>query len=231
VPQLEWENFQNIQEKAMNILKRFLFCLAVLSLSACSNTSFESIWHDPSASSVDLHHKTAAAFLISGNEAVRRDFESNLATQLTARGFETLPGYEVLPNTDVTKRDIVLRKLRNTDVDVAVFMRVVDRHQEVSFVPVDTWYGGPYHDRFWWRQGRFYGPRFAGPWPPYWDSGYFQTDTIVSVDSRVYSVPDSKLLWEGLSKTMNPSKVKGFVEELVSQTVKKLKDTGMIAKT
>ena len=37
-----------------------------------------------------------------------------------------------------------------------------------------------------------------------------------------------KLLWEGLSKTMNPSKVKGFVEELVSQTVKKLKETGMV---
>jgi hypothetical protein len=230
VPQSKWE-ISNIEEKAMKFLKRFLFVLAVLSLSACSNTSFESTWHDPSASSVDLHHKTVAAFLISGNDAVRRDFESNLATQLTARGIETLPGYEVLPNTDVTNRDVVLRKLRRTDVDVAVFMRIVDRHQEVSFVPVDTWYGGPYYDRFWWRHGRFYGPGFAGPWPPYWDAGYFQTDTVVSVDSRVYSVPDSKLLWEGLSKTMNPSKVKGFVEDLVSQTVKKLKETGMVAKT
>ena len=212
----------------MKFLKRFLFVLVVLSFSACSNTSFESTWHDPSAASINVQHKAVAAFLISGNETVRRDFESNLARQLTARGIETLPGYEVLPNTDVTDKDVVLRKLRNTDVDVAVFMRIVDRHQEINFVPVNNWYGGPYYDRFWWRHGRFYGPGFTGVWPPYYDSGYFQTDTIVSVDSRVYSVPDSKLLWEGLSKTMNPSKVKGFVEELVSQTVKKLKETGMV---
>ncbi len=212
----------------MKLLKRFLFFLVVLSFSACSNTSFESTWQDPSASSINLRHKTVAAFLISGNDAVRRDFESHLASELTARGIETLPGYEVLPNTDVTSRDAVLRKLRSTDADVAVFMRIVDRHQEVSFVPVDTWYGGPYYDRFWWRHGAFYGPRFAGPWPPYYDTGYFDVDTVVSVDTRVYSVPDSKLLWEGLSRTMNPSKVKGFVEELVSQTVKKLKQTGMV---
>jgi len=212
----------------MTLLKRFLFFLAVLPLCACSNTSFESTWHDPSAALVDLHHKTAAAFLISGNDTVRRDFESNLATQLTTRGIETLPGYEVLPKTAVTNRDVVLRKLRDTDVNAAIFMRIVDRHQEISFVPVDTWYGGPYHDPFLSRYGRFYGPGFAGGWPPYYDSGYFQTDTVVSVDTRVYSVPDSKLLWEGLSRTMNPSKVKGFVEDLVSQAVKKLKDTGMI---
>jgi hypothetical protein len=212
----------------MKFVKRFLFVLVVLSFNACSSTSFESTWHDPSASSVNLKHKVVTAFLISGNDAVRRDFESNLATQLTARGIETLPGYEVLPNTDVTDKDVVLRKLRSTDTDIAVFMRIVDRRQEVSFVPVDTWYGGPYYDRFWWRHGRFYGPAFGGAWPPYYDLGYFQTDTIVSVDSRVYSVSNSKLLWQGLSRTMNPSKVKGFVEDLVSQTVKKLKQTGMI---
>src|SRR5436190_9230887 len=114
----------------MKFLKRFLFVLAVLSLSACSSTSFESTWNDPSAASINLQRKSVAAFLISGNDTVRRDFESNLATQLTARGIETLPGYEVLPNTDVTDKDTVLRKLRDTDVDVAVFMRVVDRHQE-----------------------------------------------------------------------------------------------------
>jgi len=107
-------------------------------------------------------------------------------------------------------------------------MRIVDRHQEATFVP-ETWYPGPYYDRFLWRHGRFYGPRFGGPWPPFYDAGYFQIDTIVSVDTQVYSVPDSKLLWAGLSKTMNPSKIDSFVKDLVSSTVKKLKESGMVA--
>jgi hypothetical protein len=213
----------------MKSLKRFLVVFTVLVLSACSNTNFESTWHDPSAASINLRHKSAAAFLISGNDTVRRSFELNLANQLTERGIETLPGYEVLPDTDVTNKTRVLTKLRKTDTDVAVFMRIVDRHQEITFVPGETWYGGAYYDPFWWRFGTFYGPGFGGAWPPYYDSGYFQTDTIVSVDTSVYSVPDSKLLWAGLSRTMNPSKVESFVKELVSQTVKQLQRTGMVA--
>jgi hypothetical protein len=210
------------------MFKRFLLVLIVFCVSGCDSTSFESTWYDPAARSVDLRHKSVAAFLISGNDVVRRDFESHLASELTQRGIETLPGYEALPNTDVTDKDTILRELRNTDTDIAIFMRVVDRHQEVTFVP-DTWYGGPYYDTFWWRHGTFHGPGFAGPWPPYYDLGYYQVDTVVSVDSRVYSVPDSKLLWEGLSRTMNPSKVSSFVEDLVSATVKRLKKTGMVA--
>jgi hypothetical protein len=212
----------------MQFSKRFLLVVLIFALSGCGSTAFESTWHDPSARSFNLHRKAVAAFLISGNDTARRSFEDNLATQLTRRGIETQPGYEVLPNTDVTDKDTVLNRLRNTNVDVAVFMRIVDRRQEVSFVPVDVWYPGPYYDTFWWRHGAFYGPGWGGAWPPFYDSGYYQVDTIVSVDSRVYSVPDNKLMWEGLSNTMNPSKVDSFVKDLVSETVKKLKKTGMV---
>ncbi|HYR83253.1 MAG TPA: hypothetical protein VE422_04160 [Terriglobia bacterium] len=211
----------------MKLLKRFLLVLAVFGLSTCSATDFESTWHDPSASSVNLRQKDVAAFLISGNTAVRRNFELNLANQLTQRGIETRPGYEVLPEANVTNKAEVLRELRDADADIAVFMRIVDRHQEATFVP-EIWYPGPYYDRFWWRHGTFFGPGFGGPWPPYYDSGYFQIDTIVSVDTQVYSVSDSKLLWTGLSRTMNPSKIDSFVKDLVSKTVKELKGTGMV---
>jgi len=214
----------------MKSVKSFLLIFVALVLGACDDTHFRSTWSDPSAPTVDLRHKTAAAFLISQNESVRRSFELNLANQLTERGIETLPGYEVLPNTDVTNQNAVLSKLRGKDVDVGVFMRVVDQRQEISFVP-GMWYGGPYYDPFWWRYGAFYGPGFAGSWPPYYDSGYYQTDTIVSVETLVYSVPDGKLLWGGVSETMNPSKVPSFVKDLVSETAKKLKKTGMLTET
>jgi hypothetical protein len=214
----------------MKSLKCFLSILAVLFFCSCSNTHFSSTWHSPAASSVNLQKRAVAAFLISGNEAVRRSFEQNLATELTRRGVETLPGYEVLPNTDVTNKNEILKRLQSTSIDAAIFMRIVGRHQEVTFVP-GTWYAGPYYDPFFWRYGRFYGPAFAGPWPPFYDPGYFQTDTVVSVSTLIYSVPDSNLLWAGTSETLNPAKVRGFVKELVSATMKKLKDVGMVPKT
>jgi len=214
----------------MKFLKRFLPVLAMFGLTACNDTDFEGTWHDPSASSFNLLQKDVAAFLISGNLTARRSFELSLANHLTQRGIETRPGYEVLPGVDVTDKDAVLSGLRNTGVDTAVFMRIVDRHQEVTYFP-GTWYPGPYYDPFFWRGGVFWGPGFAGPWPAFYDPGYYQVNTVVSVDTQIYSVPDSTLLWAGLSRTINPSKIDNFVKDLVSKAVKQFRETGMVPAT
>ena len=216
-----------IREVIMKGMKRILFVVSVLVVSSCDSTKFESTWVDPSAASVNLRHKAVAAFLISKNDSVRRSFELNLANQLTLRGIETLPGYEVLPNANATDKDELLQSLQNTNTGVGLFMRIVDRHQEVTFIP-DVWYPGLYNDLYMWRDGVYYGPRFGSPSPPYFDSGYFQTDTVISVETLAYSNPDGKLLWAGLSETINPSRIEKFVEELVSETVKKLKKAGML---
>jgi hypothetical protein len=107
-------------------------------------------------------------------------------------------------------------------------MRIVDQQEVLTFVPAKTWYPGVYHDRFWSRHGRFYGREFAGTWPPYNDSGYYETDTVVSVESLVYSVPDGELLFAGVSRTVNPSEIDRSVKDLVSEAVKKLKKNGLV---
>jgi hypothetical protein len=215
----------------MKYLKCFLTVLAVLSLTACHDTWFESTWQNPSASAVDLRTESVGAFLLSGNEAVRRSFEFNLANQLNKRGIEAIPGYELTPHSDVTNKEEILTDLMGTGVDHAVFMKIVDRTEEVNYVPGSVWYAGPYYDPFYWRDGAFIGPwGFGGTWPPYYDPGYYRVDTIVSVETLVYSVPDRTLLWTGLSKTMNPSEVDKFVKSLASETVKEMKKTGLVGR-
>jgi hypothetical protein len=207
----------------------FVFVLsAALALSGCDDTDFTSTWRDPSTTRLDLSGETAA-FLLSGNTAVRRTFEENLAKELNASGIETVPGYELLPGTETTNKDVILKRLNGTTADHAVFMRVVDREQELSYVPGTVWYPGSYYDPFWWYDGYYYGPTgFARAWPPHYDPGYYRTDTIVSVETLVYSVPDSKLLWAGMSRTINPSEVDEFVADLVSETVDELHETGYV---
>src|ERR1051325_5257077 len=82
--------------------------------------------------------------------------------------------------------------------------RVMNRRQEVTYVRGTTWYPGPYYDR-----------------------GYYTTDTVVSMETLVYSVPDSRLLWAGVSRTINPGKISKFVDDLVSKTVKQLREADM----
>jgi hypothetical protein len=85
---------------------------------------------------------------------------------------------------------------------------------------------GLYDDPFFWYDGGFPKAWAYGPLPPCYNPPYYRVDTIVSVETLVYSIPDSKLVWTGLSKTMNPSEVDHFVRELVSGAVKEMKKTG-----
>jgi len=213
----------------MNALKYMLVVFMTYGLFGCDDTDFESTWQDPSARNLDLRREEVAAFLLSGNEAVRRSFEYNLANEMNQRGIETVPGYDLLPQVDPTDKREILARLRDSGVDSAIFMRIVNREQEVSYVPGTVWYPGPYHDPFWWYDGHYRGG-FVGPWPPYYDPGYYRVDTIVSVETLVYRAPDSKLLWAGVSRTMNPSEVDEFVEDLVSEAVDEMEKTGLVRK-
>jgi hypothetical protein len=183
------------------------------------DTDYESTWKDPSARFIDLRGNKMASFLLSRDEAVRRGFEYNLALELRKKGISAVPGYEVLPRTDVTNKEEILAGLSNTDAKYAMFMRIVDREKEVHYSPGSVWYPGPFYDHYWY--GGF-------GWPPYYDPGHYWVDTIISVETLVYRVPDGKLIWTGLSRTVNPDEIDDFAEDLASETIDELEDMGVI---
>ena len=212
----------------MKVINRLLIILTISILAGCDSTDFTSTWINPTARNIDLRGEVAA-FLLSGNEAVRRSFETHLAQELNKNRIETVAGYELLPDTDAAEKQEVLADLKQTEADYAIFMRVTDERQEVTYVPGSSWYGGAYNDPYFWYNGSYYGPAgFGGAWPPFYDPGYFYTDTIVSVETLVYSVPDSELIWAGQSRTMNPSEVDDFVEDLAGETLKEFEKAGFV---
>ncbi len=212
----------------MKYLGRFLISIILLITAGCDLTEFEATWRDPSARPIDPRTEHIAAVLLSGNESVRRSFEYNLARQLNKHGVEATPGYELLAGADVTDKTEVLADLQRTRVGHAVFMRIIDRQLEPSYVPGPVWYPGSYYDPFYWYDGVFIGRWGYASWPPYYDAGYYRVDEVVSVETLIYSVPDSKLVWTGLSRTMNPDEVDNFVKELVAGAVKEMKKTGFL---
>jgi len=213
----------------MNYLSGALVFLAMVILTGCDFTDFEATWQAPDVRPIDLRTEHIATLLLSGNESVRRSFEYNLARQLSRHGIEATPGYELLSEADVTNKEDILSDLQTTTATHAVFMRIIDREKELNYVPGSGWYPGSYYDRFFWYEGAFFGPwGFGGAWPPYYDSGYYRVDEVVSVETLVFSVPEKKLVWTGLSKTMNPDEIDDFVKELVSGAVKEMRKTGFL---
>ena len=200
-----------------------LLALGTLSftLAACGATRFVSTWTDPAAGPVDWRGQKVAAFVIHHLNSVRKGAEETLARELTRRGAQGIAGHTIVPNELVRDQEKAKEFLTKAGVIGAVVMKVTGSDTEVHSSP-GTWYAAPYY-------GSFYGYWGYG-WTAVHQPGYLTTDTIVSVETLVYSVEQNKLLWAGLSKTTNPNDVPKFIAELVNEAGKEIRKTGLVAR-
>ena len=77
----------------------------------------------------------------------------------------------------------------------------------------------PYYGTLWGYYG--YG------WSTVYVPGSVSRDTIVVVETTIYSVPRNALLWAAVSETRNPAQLAKYVEELTSASVKELQKVGL----
>jgi len=193
--------------------------VAMSGLAACATTSFNSTWKAPDAQPIgNFAGKKVVGFVATKNEAVRRSAEDALASELTARGAQGVAGYTVVP-PDVTDEARAKAMVEKSGAVGVVVIRPVGKDKEVYSTP--SMYTGPYYGGFW---GGYWGYGWGAPW----GGGEIRTDTIVTVETLVYSLAQNKLIWAGQSQTTNPSKVDSFVREIVAATAKEMKKAGLI---
>ena len=191
--------------------------LASSMLSGCGSTRYESTWSDPSASPVTLSGQKVAAFFFGGTETTRRAAEDVLARELTARGAQGIPGHTLLPGSEPVDPLAARQRLQQAGVEGAVTMRVVGREKETTYVPptIPPTFGG------------YWGGMYPGG---YYSPGYTRTDTLVSVETRAFSLPQDRLLWSGKSVTTSPTKVESFVKELSAKAADEMQKSGLLKK-
>jgi hypothetical protein len=189
--------------------------------AACATTSFHSTWKAPGAGPMSFKGKKVAALIVSKEEGVRYGAEDALARELSARGAVGIPAYSLIPKELVQDKEKAKEFLAKAQVAGVVAMRVVGKDKEVSGSP-GGYYGAPYYATFW--GSGYYGYGWGGVYDP----GYIRTDTIVIVETLVYSLEQDKLVWAAQSETTNPEKVGPFIKELVSKAAAELKKQGLI---
>ena len=60
------------------------------------------------------------------------------------------------------------------------------------------------------------------------DAGDIQTNTMVSIETLVYSLEQNKLVWGGQSRTTNPSNVEDLIAELSDEVAGELEKQGLL---
>jgi hypothetical protein len=192
-----------------------------LSAAGCAATTYTATWKAPNAQPFNGQGKKIAALVMTQNAAARRSAEDALARELTARGAQGVAAYTLLPDANAKDEAAAKAAFSAAGVIGVVAMRPIATDKEISSTP-STMYMGPTYRGFW-------GPGYYGyGWGGAWDAPTIRTDTIVTVETLVYSLADDQLVWGGQSRTTNPSRADQFVRELVQGAVKEMKKQGLL---
>jgi hypothetical protein len=200
-----------------------LAAAAAVTLLACATTTFHSTWKNPAAESLNLDGKRVAALILSEEEPLRHAAEDALAREITAHGGVGVPAYTLLPKGLVRDKEKARELLEKAEVEGVVALRPRAWDKSLS-ANLGTYWGTPRYASFW-------GAGFWG-WGWGWGGahdGYLGVDSILVVDTLVYSLPQDKLVWASQSQTMNPSQVGPFIRELSTKVGTEMEKQGLLA--
>jgi hypothetical protein len=192
-----------------------IIMLSVVALSA--GPKFTSVWKAPAAREVSFAGKKVAALVMTDDDSLRVSGEEALVRELNSRGLQGVASYRIVPKPELKDPDKARGWYERYVIDGVVAMRPVNSEKRTTYTP-GTWVS-PYYGTFW----GWYGYGWGGVYVP----GEVNRDTVVTVETLIFSVPRNALLWAAVSETKNPKTLGQFVEDLVKESVKELHKQGL----
>jgi hypothetical protein len=165
-----------------------------------------------------------AAIVMMQDGPSRRSAEDALAHELNVRGAQGVPLYMVVPNDADAKDEAKVKSaLESGGFTGAVTMRPVSKDKEIVSTPV-TYVGASYSGFY----GGYYPYGWGGAYGGAVVGGDIHTNTIVTVETLVYSLRQNKLVWGGQSKATNPSSVNKLIKDTAAKTARELQRQGLL---
>lgn len=204
-------------------MRRFFLTVVMIALVAGAvvyGAKFRSVWKAPDVDRLNFAGKKVAAVVITEDQDLQVSAEEELARQLTALGVQGVPSYRLVPREVIRDKAKVKEWFERSGTTGLVVLRVVSADKEVSYTP-DLWVTSMY----------------ASPWDYYaygWSTAIGgvnrREDLVVTIETLVYSVPLSKLVWAGVSEKTNPKDAQKVVKDLVGAIVSEMRKGGLVPK-
>ena len=205
------------------IARSLSFSLVAIALTATAfaGPKYTSTWRAPEAAGKTFAGKKVVALVIADDENLRISGEEALVRELAAVGVtQAVAAYRVIPKEELRKVESARGWVERAGAVGVIALRPVRAEKELVYTP-STW-ANPYYSSLW----GFYGYG----WGAMYDPGSVREDTILVIETLVFSVTDDKLLWAGASETTNPKNLQKVVKDLVGATVKEMTKEGLIPK-
>jgi hypothetical protein len=185
--------------------------------TVAAKPKFTAVWKTPASYDVSLAGKKVAALVITKDDSVRVAGEEALARELGARGFQAVATYRSVPREEAAVAEKAKVWFERLGVEGVVALRPVAIDRKTTYSP-STWVSSSYTE-FW----GYYGYGWSSVYVP----GHVDRNTVVIIETTIYSVPRNALLWAGISETRNPEQLGPAVAELAEECVKELHKVGL----
>jgi hypothetical protein len=193
------------------VVSKAVLSLVALAVVACAATQLTNSWTSPEYKGPPL--KKILVVGVSNQPALRRNFEDEFVKDLKAAGVDAVASYNFIPEGGKAEEARVNQAVKDAGADGVLITRLVrvDVNTQVTPVYPSTmgmgYYGG-----------------YAGAYGGYYDPGMVtQTDTIV-LETNLYGIDESHLLWSGTTQTFAPSSLQqempGFAKIIMAELKK-----------
>jgi len=198
-------------------LKPVMVCVVGLAmLAGCSPaTTFVNTWTAPDAK--PFAFKKVLVIALVPNEQMRRSAEDQLVGLI--KSTPAVASYTFLSAEQMKDTDYAKAKVAELGADGAVIMHYQGTEKETDYVSGGM-YSPTYYQPFW----GYYG--YASP--VVYDPGYVATYNLVKIETTIYSLPNEKMLWAGMSETEDPGNLQDLVSSVAQAAATKLRQQGLI---
>jgi hypothetical protein len=189
-----------------------ILALVVVAGTGLGAVKFTSTWAAPDAATVSFKGQKVVALVISDDMSLRMSGEEALTRELSARGIQGVSAYKLIPLPELKDPERARGWFERGGVAGVVALRPVSQ-EKVKRYPPDFW-ATPNYSTLW------------GYYPYSWTTVYVvgpvPTDNVIAVESLIYQVSTGKLVWGGVSETVNPKTLQTLVADLVKEAAKKI---------
>ena len=205
------------------LIYSFVLIFSVLGIVSCTgSTSLIESWHDET-SVKEPKLKSVLVLGVFQDDTTRRAFENSFAESVVAGGGQAIAGYTLLPEeSDYDEEEEIVAAVLNSNVDAVLITHLKDVSDEERYVPPRADYAPAM------AYGGYYGSYYGSAYHRVYTPGYTVVDTVVSLETRVYSVNPKKLVWAGNTKSINSASSETIAGELVKIVVDDMRSSGLI---
>ena len=212
------------KQREVTVIKYLLLAsilFSVLGTIGCSGSSTQILgeWQPDDYKKGTISNVLVLGIFAKDKPLLRRNFEDGISQAFRKDNINATPSMDHMPYDVVVDSTAFEKYFKNLNVDAVIISRLVSVDQKRDYqsgylytIPFSYYYG-------------FYSYYYTGIAVAN-SSGYLSQDVVVILETNIYETNNKKLIWSGISETMDPDKASDVIHSFGETLVSKLKKEG-----